>query len=58
VDWCICGTTKILFCIYCKQVLGYQKEDEGIRISISILAGLLTDKKQDEYDPDLQEQLK
>jgi hypothetical protein len=50
VDWCICGTTKILFCIYCREVVGYQKKDEDIRVSISIVADLMTDREQKEYD--------
>ena len=45
IDYCMCGTTKILFCIYCRDVVGYQKQSEDMRISISIMSDLMTDKQ-------------
>lgn len=58
IDYCVCGTTKILFCLYCKEVVGYQKKDEDFRFSISILANLMSDVKENEYDNKTLEELK
>ena len=58
LDYCICGSTKILFCLYCREVVGYQKKEEDIRISIAIVSSLLTDKDQKEYDSETLEELK
>lgn len=59
LDYCICGTTKILFCLYCKEVVGYQKENSHIRISVNIISGLVDESiKQDEYDSKTIEELR
>ena len=51
-DFCIAGDTTILFCIFCKQVIGfYNDEETKIKISIYLDEELLREKRNmKEYD--------
>ena len=56
LDFCMCGNTKILFCIFCKNVVGYQKQEQQIRLSVSILG--ITDNSMKEYSDEIKQQMK
>ena len=56
-DFCIVNeTTKILFCVFCKKVVGMM-EGEDMKLMRSVYEQV-TDKKKDEYDDELIESLK